>query len=367
MSSIRTAILTTAVLALATLTGCHNCHVWPSTLAVDKAGNGVLEPGETVDVVPGWYYLSLSSSYGCAINNPCPPTVTESFQASNFDGPAGAVYTILDGAANYTIPLQTVSTCESTGDCYKVHVSAPQIRPLAHWDAMLTENLTTNRPDLTWLRPLSASSLEDPLTCPVQISAPKTWAIHIGNSFGDVPTSHPFYAFVEALFHHSITAGCTATTYCPDASIRRDQMSVFMLKTMGGPAYTPPPCVGKFSDVPCPGPFTNWVEDVSNQGVIEGCSADAFCPSLPVTRADMALFLLKARYGSGYVPPPAVGIFADVPKLSSKAPWIEDLYNRGITAGCSSNPLMYCPNASNTRGQMAAFIDKTFQLLVYGP
>ena len=79
----------------------------------------------------------------------------------------------------------------------------------------------------------------------------------------------------------------------------------------------------------------------------------------------MAGWLLKASLGSEYVPPAAVGLFADVPLGDPAAPWIEDLYNRQITAGCNANPLLYCPDNPNKREQMAVFIDKTFLLRLY--
>ena len=76
----------------------------------------------------------------------------------------------------------------------------------------------------------------------------------------------------------------------------------------------------------------------------------------------MAVFLLKTLLGTGYTPPPAVGIFGDVPVGSFAADWIEDLYARGITSGCSSSELLYCPDTSVTRGQVAAFLVATFNL-----
>jgi hypothetical protein len=44
--------------------------------------------------------------------------------------------------------------------------------------------------------------------------------------------------------------------------------------------------------------------------------------------------------------------------------WIEDLYNRHVTGGCQApgDPLQYCPEAPNTRGQMAVFLTLTFGL-----
>jgi hypothetical protein len=52
-------------------------------------------------------------------------------------------------------------------------------------------------------------------------------------TFGDVPTSHPFFRFVEALVASSVTAGCGGGNYCPDAPLTRGQMAVFLSKAMG--------------------------------------------------------------------------------------------------------------------------------------
>jgi len=74
----------------------------------------------------------------------------------------------------------------------------------------------------------------------------------------------------------------------------------------------------------------------------------------------MAGFLLKAKYGSGYVPPACTGVFPDVPCPSPFADWIEQLAAENITGGCGGGN--YCPQTATTRGQMAVFIVKTFDL-----
>jgi hypothetical protein len=74
----------------------------------------------------------------------------------------------------------------------------------------------------------------------------------------------------------------------------------------------------------------------------------------------MAVFLLKAEHGSTYTPPNCAGTFGDVPCPSTFADWIEQLAAEQITGGCCNGN--YCPSANNTRGQMAVFISKTFNL-----
>ena len=75
----------------------------------------------------------------------------------------------------------------------------------------------------------------------------------------------------------------------------------------------------------------------------------------------MSVMLLKTLLGASYVPPAATGtVFTDVPAGGFAAAWIEDLAGRGITAGCGGGK--FCPGTINTRGQMAAFLVKTFSL-----
>ena len=139
-------------------------------------------------------------------------------------------------------------------------------------------------------------------------------------------------------------------------------MAVFLLKAEHGVACGPPACTGVCPDAPCPGQFTDWIEQLAAEGITGGCGGGNYCPASPVTRAQMAIFLLKTSLGSSYAPPAATSIFGDVPVGSFAADWIEDLYGRAITGGCSAAPLLYCPGASNTRGQMAVFLTKTFEL-----
>jgi len=59
--------------------------------------------------------------------------------------------------------------------------------------------------------------------------------------------------------------------------------------------YAPPSCVGAFDDVACPGAFTDWIERLAAEGVTGGCSVapPLYCPDHPVTRGQMAVFLVK--------------------------------------------------------------------------
>jgi hypothetical protein len=191
-----------------------------------------------------------------------------------------------------------------------------------------------------------------------------TSTANIQVDFLDVP-SGAFHDDIDRLARSGVTSGCGGGNYCPASNLRRDQMSVFLLKGKYGASYAPPQCTGRFTDVPCPGTFTNWVEAVVTQGIMPASppNSNTFNPAGTVTRADMAGFLIAAQRGPTFQPPVATGtIFTDVHAGDYNAAYIELLYNEGVTGGCQSNPLMYCPNSANNRAQMAVFINKTFRL-----
>jgi len=131
--------------------------------------------------------------------------------------------------------------------------------------------------------------------------------------FLDVADGDLFHADVEKIFRLGLTAGCGGGAYCRNAPVTRAQMAVFLLKAEHGSAYAPPACTGVFDDVACPGqPFADWIEQLWVEGLTTGCGGNDFCPGAAVTRQQMAVLLLKASLGPGYVPPPADGIFGQL-------------------------------------------------------
>jgi hypothetical protein len=182
--------------------------------------------------------------------------------------------------------------------------------------------------------------------------------------FNDVSPSNPYHNYVDTVARNGITVGCGGGNYCGSSNIPRSQMAVFLLKGKFGAGHVPPLATGGvFLDVH-PGDFAaDWIEELASLGITGGCGNGNYCPNNPATRAQMAIFLLKTLLGAGYPPPPASGtIFADVSVGDFAADWIEDLYNRGVTGGCNVNPLIYCPSSPNTREQMAVFVTRTFSL-----
>ena len=96
------------------------------------------------------------------------------------------------------------------------------------------------------------------------------------------------------------------------------------------------------------------------EGITAGCGGGNFCPAAPVTRAQMAVFLLKAEHGPGYVPPTCTGVFTDVTCPSAFAD-VDRAARRREDHG-RLRRRRFCPGNPNTRWQMAVFLVKTFHL-----
>jgi hypothetical protein len=111
-----------------------------------------------------------------------------------------------------------------------------------------------------------------------------------------------------------------------------------------------------FLDVP-PGFWgESFIATVTQDGVMDGCGGDFFCPYDPVTREDVSVWLERGINGAGFTPPAASGVFSDVLADYCLAPWIEQLYHDGVTSGCATNPLKYCPYKPLSRAEMAVFL-----------
>ena len=230
--------------------------------------NSVLEPGETVLVNPSWKNITAA-----------PFALTGT--ASAFTGPAGATYSLLDSSAGYGT-IAPGATAE--GLSYRLSVSNPATRPATHWDATFLETLSNG--------------------------VAKTWTLHVGNSFPDVPVSDGAYRFVETLLHNGITAGCGGGNFCPTSNVTRWQMAVFLATSLLGPGVPVPvsgtvPSVGSYSctsggnslfgdvaptNVTCPS-----IHYIYAQGITAGCGAATTARRQRLPLADGRL----SRHGHG--------------------------------------------------------------------
>jgi hypothetical protein len=322
--------------------------------------NGVLEPGEKMLVEPQWRNASdapITVTGGtailpCAVGTACvTPVNTSAAYGSIASGAAGSCNTVTPDA------------------CYLVSASGP--RPATHWDGGFAETLSEGGGHF--------------------------WTMHVGDSFADVPRSQPFYKKIETLLHNGITTGCTATNYCPSATVARDAMAIFIARALAGDGQLVPstPVSGplydcssgghsNFTDIAPTDPFCKHVHYLANLNVLIGCNATQYCPGQAVTRDTMAAFIARALVAPGggaavpisYTDPTtsrsyscAAGSplvhFSDVTVSNAFCKHIHYLWAKGIVDGCTAT--QYCPTAAVARDAMAKFLANGFGLQLYGP
>ena len=106
-------------------------------------------------------------------------------------------------------------------------------------------------------------------------------------------------------------------------------------------------------------PLYAYIQALWDAGYTAGCSTNplSYCPAQTMTRAESAVFMLRGNFGSGYTPPAGPwNTFVDdwTPGLWAEK-WAQGMWNAGMTAGCLTNPLRFCPWDQFPRDQAAVF------------
>ena len=182
--------------------------------------------------------------------------------------------------------------------------------------------------------------------------------LQVDGSFSDDDAS-VFEPDIEWLAAEGITKGCNPPIndmFCPNAVVTRGQMAAFLVRALGltdGGA-------GDLFDDDDASIFESSIDKLAAAGITKGCNPSEgntkFCPNDPVTRGQMAAFLVRAL---GYTDDGGGNLFVD-DNGSIFEDQIDKLATAGVTRGC--NPVegntKFCPHSNVTRGQMAAFLQR---------
>jgi len=170
-----------------------------------------------------------------------------------------------------------------------------------------------------------------------------------GPPFTDIDGSL-FKSDIIWLWESGITKGCTLTTFCPDDPVTRGQMAAFLVRALSLP--------GTATDYFTDDDGITFEDDINRlaaSGITKGCGPTTYCPDATITREQMAAFLDRAlglpATGTDYFTDDEASIFeANINRLAAS----------GITKGCTATT--YCPALDVTRGQMAAFLHRGLTL-----
>ena len=171
---------------------------------------------------------------------------------------------------------------------------------------------------------------------------------------------------IEAIAAEAITRGCNPPTndlYCPGDPVTRGQMAAFLVRAMG---YTDDNGGDHFTDDDG-SVFESDIDRLATADVTRGCNPptnDEYCPADHVTRGQMAAFLVRAM---GYTDDGGGDHFTDDDGSVFEAD-IDRLATAGVTVGC--NPPAndrFCPDALVLRDQMASFLARALRLAPITP
>jgi hypothetical protein len=174
--------------------------------------------------------------------------------------------------------------------------------------------------------------------------------------FSDVPTTHPFYAYVQCLACRQIIAGYADSSFRPESPVTRGQLAKFVSNAAG---YNDAIAEDQqsFTDVPPGSPFWIYIQRALAHGVINGYSNGdgtfSFRPGAPVTRGQAAKFVANAANFMEAIPA-TQQTFSDVPPADPFWLFVERVKAHGVISGYADGT--FHPRDVVTRGQTAKFI-----------
>jgi hypothetical protein len=132
-----------------------------------------------------------------------------------------------------------------------------------------------------------------------------------GVAFTDVPLNHPFYTEIGKISARQVTLGYGDGRYGPGDPVTRGQMAAFIIRALG--EFNPPiPPSQRFTDVPPTNPFYAFIEQMAVRKITLGFGDGTYHPDDAITHAEMAAFITRAR-GENFPATPTCQRFDDVP------------------------------------------------------
>jgi hypothetical protein len=285
-------------------------------------------------------------------NQIAPLAMANPVQDPSFEASLGSTLYWAQSSTNFTTPLCTTGICGTGGGS-----AAPRSGSIWGWFGGTPNNET--------------GSLSQSVTIPTQATSLRFY-FWIGSAQPGSDASDAFYVYIDGnlVFTANATQISSYSSYTPISvninpySDGNSHTILFTSTTTGQGVNFNLDDVSitdeSFLDVPTSHPYYQDIEILFANGFTGGCSTSPqlFCPETNMNRAMAAVFLLRGLQGTSYVPPsapysPAFG--DDFSPGTWAQPWVQGMLAQGLTAGCSTSPLLYCPWEQMNRAQAAVF------------
>jgi hypothetical protein len=285
-------------------------------------------------------------------------------------GPDGSVVSETDGflAATDVWADPTDGTCWVSDLTARDTVQQPILGRLVHLAADGTRLSQTGGFGV-WFTTGSAISGTDSTGAIWVADAWHAQVVRLRPWFYDVPRSHWAFRAILACVEAGIIAGYPSGLYIPDGEVTRDQMAVYIARSLaGGDEHVPDPsCDPTFSDVPADHWGYRHVEYVVASNVVAGYSDGLYHCAYTVDRAQMAVYMARSiaepigEEGLIDYTPADPRNFPDVPESHWAYTHIEYCVEHEVVQGHVDG--LYHPAYSVTRDQMTVYIARAFDLI----
>lgn len=175
----------------------------------------------------------------------------------------------------------------------------------------------------------------------------------------DIDTNHPLFRPIQLSLLRMQILPVSEINFVPDQKTTKTEVAIALMRAKYGPGYVPTSRTVVYSDVPSALWSAPWINQLNIDGIALPCEPNKFCSDKTVTRADLAIMLGRAKYGPT-VPSYTSSIFSDLPLSNAASPWAQKLYQDSVTSGCSAQPLNFCPTNEVTRSQLAVFLANAY-------
>jgi len=178
--------------------------------------------------------------------------------------------------------------------------------------------------------------------------------------FSDIAQDHWAREYIEAVTDAGIITGCTEDRYCPDDLVTREEAAVFIIRALEGePADEYCATGAPFSDVSAGDRSCKYIKRMRELDITKGCGSDYYCPKEYVSRWQMAVLLIRALEGDPTTD--YCGSGSSFVDVGVSYPFCRHI-ERLYQLGITRGcgGGNYCPDDYVTRAQMAVFLARAF-------
>ena len=173
--------------------------------------------------------------------------------------------------------------------------------------------------------------------------------------FPDVPQNHWEWAYVRQLADLDVVRGYEDGTFRPQGEVTRAEFLALIVRAQGLPAPADGQAQSPFTDVT----QADWFFDPVQRAIAAGILVPAeygtqFGPQVPITRAEVARFVVRAIDGHADVDQTKTGEFRDVPSEDPYFDWARKAAMYGIINGYPNGT--FGPQRTATRAEATAML-----------